>query len=73
MKKPEEIKAYEKVVKVINSCKNKEQFDNAGNMVRMFYKIFGNSELYRDLQYLDARCAYWKSYRKDIRIVFPFR
>jgi len=73
MNKPDETKAYEKVVKVINSCESKEQFDNACNMVHMFYKIFGNSKLYKDLHDLDTRCAYWKSYKKDVRMVFPFK
>ena len=70
-----EEKAYKKVLAVIGSCKNKEQFYNAGNMVDSFYYIFGKSKsgMHEDLSQYYGYCAYWKTYSWDKRIVFPFR
>lgn len=68
-------KAYRKVLKVIDSCENKQQFDDAGNMVASFYYIFGKSKsgMYEDLSQYYGYCAYRQTYLKNQRMVFPFR
>ena len=70
-----EEKAYKKVLTVIGSCENKEQFDNAGKMVTSFYKIFGKSKskMYDDLSSYYGYCGYWQTYSKNQRMVFPFK
>jgi hypothetical protein len=51
--KPNKLKAYNKIVKVIESCKTEEHIQGAKNMIYTFSKVFNtteeNKQLIKDL------------------------
>ena len=47
--KPNKLVAYNKIVKVIDSCKTEEHIQGAKNMVYTFSKVFNNTQDNKDL------------------------
>jgi hypothetical protein len=47
--KPDKLGAYVKIMKVIDSCKTKEQLIGAGNMVKAFERVFNDTGLNKDM------------------------
>ena len=47
--KPNKLVAYNKIVKVIDSCKTKEHIQGAKNMVYTFSKVFNTTQENKDL------------------------
>mgnify|MGYP003645159526 FL=1 len=47
--KPDKLEAYVKIMKVIDSCKTKQQLIGASNMVKAFERVFNDTESNKDM------------------------